>query len=148
MGNSAIGTPATFLENGFYNPRIFRIAAYYHKDETKIIKQYQKKLTAEWQKFKYDMFSWTKTYQKISSPMPKERRNNQQIRKNENIRKITAMEWSLELLVIMQHEHGHYCEELLQFAQIVLSAPITNAFLECGVNAIKRLKTRLQNCLK
>ena len=81
---------------------------------------------AEWQKVKYDMLSWKKTHPKISSPMPKKRRDNQQIRKNENIKKFPATEWFLERLVIMQHEYSHYCKKLLQFAQIVLSAPITN----------------------
>ena len=90
--------------------------------ETKIIEQYQNKFMAEWQKFKYDILSWEKDHPKISSPVPKERRNNQQIRENENVRKITATEWSLERLVIMQHEYDHHYKE---FAQIVLCAPIT-----------------------
>ena len=50
--------------------------------------------------------------------------------------------------MIMQHEYGHHYKELLQFAQIVLSAPMTNAWLKRAANAIKRIKTRLQNRLK
>ena len=68
--------------------------------------------------------------------------------KKENVRNITATEWCLERLVRMQHEYGHHYPELLQFAQIVLSAPITNAWPEHGASAIKRIKTRLRNRLK
>ena len=50
----------------------------------------------------------------------------------ENVRKMTATGWwCLECLVKMQHKYGLIYPELLQFAQIVLSAPITtNAWPE------------------
>ena len=53
----------------------------------------------------------------------------------ENVRKITATGWCLECLVRMQHKYGHHYPELLQFAQIVLSAPITNASPEHEASA-------------
>ena len=66
----------------------------------------------------------------------------------ENVRKFTATEWCLERLVRMQHEYGHHYPELLQFAQIVSSAPITNAWPQHVASAITCIKTRLQNYLK
>ena len=38
------------------------------------------------------------------------------------------MGWCLECVVIMQRKYGHHYPELLQFARIELSAPITNAW--------------------
>ena len=48
----------------------------------------------------------------------------------------------------MQHEYSYHYKELLQFAKIVLSAPITNVWLERGAITIKRVKTRLQSRFK
>ena len=50
--------------------------------------------------------------------------------------------------MIVQHEYSYRYKELLQFAKIVLSAPITNGWLERGAITLKRIKTRLQNRFK
>ena len=66
FGCFQIFNPSSFLSEdcpGFLNHsqrEIKKIGAYYQKDETKIIEQYQNKLMAEWQKFKYGMLSWKK----------------------------------------------------------------------------------------
>ena len=43
--------------------------------------------------------------------------------------------------MIVQHENSYHYKELLQFAKIVLSAPITNAWLEHRANIIKSINT-------
>ena len=117
-----------------------KIAAHYHKDKTKSKEQYENKLMAKSQKFKYDMLSWKKDMLKdILTYCQGETKQPTNMDK-ENVRKFIDMEWCLEHLVRMQHEYGHHYPELLQFAQTVLPAPVTNAWPECGANAIKLLR--------
>ena len=91
----------------------------------------KEKLQAEYGKFKYDLASW-----KVKIP-PECQPN------TERPPEITAMTWSLQKLAKM----GHFYEELSFVAEIILSAPVTNAWPERGASALKRIKTRLRSKL-
>ena len=104
---------------------------------------------AEWQKFKYDMLSWKKDILKDILTYGQGEKKQSTNKKKENVRKFIATEWCLERLVRMQHEYGHHYPELLEFAQTVLSAPVTNAWPDrVWSQCNKTIKTRPRNCLK
>ena len=103
---------------------------------------------AEWQKFKYDMLSWKKdTFKDILTYGQGEKKQPTNTEK-ENVKKFIATEWCLERLVRMQHEYGRHYPELLQFAQTVLSASVTNAWPGCGASTIKLLRRGCEIVLK
>ena len=91
----------------------------------------KEKLQAEYGKFKYDLASW-------KAKIPPECKPN-----TERPPEVTATIWCLQKLAKMDH----FYEELSFVAEIILSAPVTNAWPERGASALKRIKTRLRSKL-
>ena len=60
----------------------------------------------------------------------------------------TPLEWVLKKLIRNRSEMGYFYPTLVRLAEVVLSFPVTNAWPERGVSAMKRIKTRLRNRLK
>ena len=85
-------------------------------------------MKAEWEKLKYNLPLW-------KEQIPQELDN------------ITPTEWSLKRLLSMRTEHGHFYPKLVWIAEIILSLPMSNAWLERGASAVKRVKSRLPSSM-
>ena len=91
-------------------------------------KEAQQKVKAEWEKLKYNLLLWK-----------------EQIRRE--LDNITPTEWSLKRLLSMRTEYGHFYPKLVCIAEIILSLPMSNAWLERGASAVKRVKSRLRSSM-
>ena len=54
----------------------------------------------------------------------------------------------LKRLLGLKNDMGFFYPNLVKIAEVVLSTPVTNAWPERGVSALKRIKTRLRNRIK
>ena len=104
------------------------LANHYYQDST-CREQETDELLSEWNKFKFDMLKW-----KSEMPDTSDLQN-------------TPLEWTLQRLLRMKTEFGYFFPKLVDFAEISMSAPVTNAWPERGASALKRLKTRFRSRL-
>ena len=93
-------------------------------------------LMCEWSKFKYNLLS-------LRSQLPPEI-----ARPSTLCKRKTPTEWLLEHMLSMQSTYRNLCPCLLELAEVCLSMPVSNAWPERGVFAMKRLKTRLRSSMK
>ena len=111
----------------------------------------KEKLQAEWGKLKFDLLAWkddipTSVKEKYShSAAPTAKKKTQKTGESSTL---TVLEWSLKRVFKLKSGFGYFYPKVVQLAKVTLSAPISNAWPERGANAIKRIKTRLQNRLK
>lgn len=111
-----------FSEYGVANVKI--IAGHFHFSEDQMV--------AQWQNFKYLMLSWKppqNVLQGISS-------------------KLSPTEWLLRKVVKEQALLKESYDLLVDAVKICLTQPVSNATVERGASAVKRVKTRLRNRLK
>ena len=59
----------------------------------------------------------------------------------------TAMEWCLKWLIYLKTAYSTVFHALANIAEVCLSMPMSNAWLERGCSALKRIKTMLRNRL-
>ena len=62
--------------------------------------------------------------------------------------KETPLHWMLKRLLGLKNDMGFFYPNLVKIAEVVLSTPVTNAWPERGVSALKRIKARLRNRIK
>ena len=91
-------------------------------------KEAQQQVKAEWEKLKYNLLLW-------KEQIPQELDN------------ITPTEWSLKRLLSMRTKYGHFYPTLVWIAAITLSLPMSNAWLERGASAVKRVKSGLRSSM-
>ena len=101
-------------------------------DDDPNVTNLNKQLSAEWEKFKYDLNFWKKS-------IPK------QVKKS---KKMTVTEWCLTRLVKLKTSYGAVYPLLTNIAEICLAMPVSNAWPERGASAVKRIKTRLRSRMK
>ena len=90
-------------------------------------KEAQQQVKAKWEKLKYDDLLW-------KEQIPQEL-------------DVTPTEWSLQRLLSMRTEYGHFYPKLVWIAEIILSLPTSNAWPERGASAVKRIKSRLRSSM-
>ena len=105
------------------------LADHFYQGHQKKAKKEQ--LLAEWEKIKFEMDSLKK---EISQGM------------NESHLE-TAMDWCLKRLISLKTAYSTVFPTLANIAKVCLSMPVSNAWLERGCSALKRIKTRLRNRL-
>ena len=91
----------------------------------------KEQLLGEWEKIKFEMDSLNK---EISQGM------------NETHLE-TAMDWYLKRLISLKTAYSTVFPALANIAEVCLSMPVSNAWLDRGCSALKRIKTRLRNRL-
>ena len=89
-------------------------------------------MVAQWQNFKYLMLSWKPPQNLLQG----------------NNSKLSPTEWLLRKVVKEQALLKESYSFLVDAVKICLTQPVSNAVVERGASAIKRVKTRLRNCLK
>ena len=98
----------------------------------------KEELLCEWQKFKYNLLQ-------MKDQIPSEVLH--PLHKKELVTK-SPTEWTLEKMLSMRATFQHFVPGLLYLAELCLSLPVSNAWPERGVSAVKRLKTRMRSRLK
>jgi len=68
--------------------------------------------------------------------------------KNKELTSQTPTDWLLHHMLSNQSTYSHFVPELLRLAEVCMSLLVSNAWLERGASAVKRLKTRLRSSLK
>ena len=95
-------------------------------------------LRCKWKKFKYNLLQ-------LKSEIPKDILHPP---KNQNLLSVTPTEWALHQMLSQHSTYQYFMPGLLQIAEVCLSLPISNAWPERGVSAVKRLKTRLRSRIR
>jgi len=88
-------------------------------------------LLAEWTHFKFVLHSW--------KDIPGVIKDSNQY---------TPLEQALIYMLKQKKNYQHFYPKIVMLAELVLSAPITNAWPERGASCVKRIKTRLRSRLK
>ena len=89
-------------------------------------------MVAQWQNFKYLMLSWKPPQNVLQG----------------NNSKLSPTEWLLRKVVKEQALLKESYSFLVDAVKICLTQPVSNAVVERGASAIKKVKTRLRNRLK
>ncbi|XP_072171557.1 zinc finger protein 862-like [Diadema setosum] len=87
----------------------------------------RRKLDAEWCNFKYEMLQWQNRTELRTAKSP--------------------TEWVLGRIMKMKQTYAHVYPKLFYIAQVCATLPVSNAWPERGVSAMKRIKTRLRSRL-
>jgi len=90
-------------------------------------------MTTQWQNFKYLMLSWKPP---------------QNVLQGGKESKLSPTEWILRKIVKEQALLKESYSFLVDAAKTCLTQPMSNAVVERGASAVKRVKTRLRNHLK
>ena len=123
----------SFSENGDKEIKI--LAEYLYQLETGESKvQKTEELICEWRKFKYSIL-------KLKSEMPADVIKPP---KNKELTSQTPTDWLLRHMLSNQLTYSHFVPELLCLAEVCMSLPVSNAWLEYGASAVKRLKNKAE----
>lgn len=116
-------TDPEFMEHGVASVKILADQFQFSEDQ----------MTTQWQNFKYLMLSWKPP---------------QNVLQGGKESKLSPTEWILRKIVKEQALLRESYSFLVDAAKICLTQPMSNAVVERGASAVKRVKTRLRNRLK
>ena len=94
-------------------------------------------IQSEWKDFKYELLEIKKKYILLKK----------QLNANKLKFKKTSSEWTLEHILNAYQGEVEF-PSVVQFAKIAAIVPVTNAWPERGVSAVKRIKTRTHSSMK
>ena len=118
-----------------YDKEIKILAEYLYQLETGESKvQKTEESICEWRRFKYSIL-------KLKSEIPADVIKPP---KNKELTSQTPTDWLLRHMLSNQLTYSHFVPELLCLAEVCMSLPVSNAWLECGASAVKRLKNKAE----
>ena len=117
-----------FREYG--SQQVKTLASHFYADEPDEEAKVEQ-LSAEWEKFKYDLASW-------KQEIPQEVKGSHST---------TTTEWCLTRLITLKTFYSLVFPAIVPIAEVCLSMPVSNAWPERGSSALKRVKTRLRSKL-
>ena len=113
--------------NNYGVNEIDKIGSHFFQSDSQEVKEGKLcKLKAEWGNFKYELQSFKK--------------NISEKQKNE-----TGLEWAMKKLLKNMESYSYHYPMIMPIVTTIMSAPLSNAWPERGVSALKRVKTRLRN---
>ena len=135
----ALPKPASPEFKEYGNNEIKTLANHFFQEKEKEEKEIMTaKLVAEWAKFKFDLDSWKGVIPSFVHGSSTTAKSKETTVKSSS----TPLEWALQRVLKIKSEYGYFYPNILELAEVALSAPITNAWPETGASAVKRMKTR------
>ena len=112
----------------YEDEEVKKIAAHFYPKD----KEASQRLKDEWQNFKHNLLT-------MKGMIPKDVKDGSSTQ--------TPIDWMLTKVLLEHQIYEHFFPVITKLADVIHSAPITNAWPERGASALKRIKTKSRNRL-